>query len=164
MSVKIRLAKTGKKHQISYRIAAQDTRSKRDGKFLEILGYYNPFNKPALKVDNERVSFWQKNGATLTQAVKNLLTEGKLTKKASKRKLKLAQEAKAAKDAQNQPTAEAQTPSPTQPEEQAQTGTKPENPETAKEEPPAPATGENKQSEPETADKDEKEPETKTKE
>ena len=42
MSVRIRLAKTGKKHQISYRIVACDSRAKRDGKFLEILGFYNP--------------------------------------------------------------------------------------------------------------------------
>lgn len=75
MSVKIRLTKTGKSHQISYRIVAQDTRSKRDGKFLEILGYYNPYNKPPLKMKSERVDFWRSKGAKPTPTVAKLLSQ-----------------------------------------------------------------------------------------
>ncbi len=76
MSVKIRLTKTGRKHQISFRLVAQDTRSARDGKFLEVLGYYNPFNKPVLKVKEERVAFWMQKGAKPTEAVAKLLEKG----------------------------------------------------------------------------------------
>ena len=75
MSVKLRLAKTGKKHQISFRIVAQDTRSKRDGKFLEILGFYNPYNQPQFKVDKARVENWIQKGAKPTEAVAKLLNQ-----------------------------------------------------------------------------------------
>lgn len=87
MSVKIRLSLTGKSHQVSYRIVAQDTRSKRDGKFLEILGFYNPHNKPPLEINREKLASWTKKGATPTLAVASLLESGSLTKKVSKRKL-----------------------------------------------------------------------------
>lgn len=73
MSVKIRLAKTGKRHQISYRIVAQDTKSKRDGKFLEILGFYNPYNKPELEIKKGRIDYWTQKGAKPTEAVAKLL-------------------------------------------------------------------------------------------
>lgn len=76
MSVKIRLTKTGRKHQVSFRLVAQDTRSPRDGKFLEVLGYYNPFNKPTLEVKKERVDFWMQKGAKPTGAVIKLLEKG----------------------------------------------------------------------------------------
>lgn len=87
MSVKIRLSRTGKSHQLSYRIVAQDTRGKRDGKFLEILGFFNPYNKPALEINREKLASWTKNGAKPTLAVASLLESGGLTKKVSKRKL-----------------------------------------------------------------------------
>ena len=76
MSVKIRLTKTGRKHQVSFRLVAQDTRSPRDGKFLEVLGYFNPFNKPTLKVKKERVDYWMQKGAKPTEAVTKLLEKG----------------------------------------------------------------------------------------
>lgn len=88
MSVKIRLARVGKTHQISYRIVATDTRSKRDGRFLQILGFYNSHNKPELQLDREKLAFWTQKGAKPTPAVENLIKEGKLLKKTSKRKLK----------------------------------------------------------------------------
>lgn len=75
MAVRIRLTKVGKKHQVSFRIVAQDAKSKRDGKFLEILGFYNPHVKPNLNVKNDRVGFWISKGATPTEAVARLLTE-----------------------------------------------------------------------------------------
>ena len=75
MSVKIRLSKTGKRHQISYRLVVQDTHAKRDGKFLEILGFYNPYNKPTIRIDQEKLNGWVKKGALPTPAVAKLLTQ-----------------------------------------------------------------------------------------
>lgn len=74
MSVKIRLTKTGKKHQLSYRVIATDTRGKRDGKFLEILGFYNPKSNPRLVVKQARYDFWTQKGAKPTEAVVKLLS------------------------------------------------------------------------------------------
>lgn len=96
--VKIRLARVGKTHQISYRIVAADSRSKRDGKFLEILGFYNPTDKHKLEIDHEKLARWTQKGAKPTAAVEHLLKEGKLTKKPSKRKI----EAKAKELSQSQ--------------------------------------------------------------
>lgn len=87
MSVRIRLAKTGKTHQVSYRIVAQDARAKRDGRFLEILGYFQPYIKSSanLKVDEKKVNFWLAKGAKPTEAVAKLIRlsghpEGKILK------------------------------------------------------------------------------------
>ena len=75
MSVKIRLTRTGKIHQASYRIVAQDTRTKRDGAFLEILGFYNPGKKgeDSFQVNKEKVNSWIQKGAKPTEAVAKLL-------------------------------------------------------------------------------------------
>lgn len=75
MSVKIRLARTGKKYQISYRLVAQDTQSKRDGKFLEILGYYKVNGNDAAntKINQERVNYWLSKGAKPTIAVSKII-------------------------------------------------------------------------------------------
>lgn len=75
MSVKIRLAKTGKKHRLSFRLVAQDTRSKKDGKYLENLGFWLPFEKGAksLKIKNDRLNYWVSKGAKPTEAVTKLL-------------------------------------------------------------------------------------------
>lgn len=79
MAVKLRLAKTGKKHRISYRIVAQDERSKRDSKFLEILGYYLPYEQKAKSLDikNERIAHWISKGAKPTRAVNDLIEKDK---------------------------------------------------------------------------------------
>lgn len=82
MSVKIRLAKTGKKHQISYRIVAQDSHAKRDGRFLEILGYYNPniknSGKNRMKIDMEKIRYWISKGAKPSEAVAKLIRNNSL--------------------------------------------------------------------------------------
>jgi len=71
--VSIRLARGGKKKKPFYRIVATDSRSPRDGKFLEILGYYNPVVEPKdLKVNIERVDYWISVGAKMSQTVENL--------------------------------------------------------------------------------------------
>jgi small subunit ribosomal protein S16 len=87
MSVKIRLALTGKKHQISYRLVAQDTRSKRDGKFLEILGYFNPSEKDKNRtfVDKDKIKFWVAKGATFSESAKHLIEKGELPPKPKKK-------------------------------------------------------------------------------
>jgi small subunit ribosomal protein S16 len=74
MAVKLRLTRIGKKKQPQYRIVAADARSPRDGKFIEILGNYNPLTNPStLKVDNEKAVKWLAQGAQPTERVKKLL-------------------------------------------------------------------------------------------
>ena len=77
MSVKIRLSKTGKKHQISYRIVAQDSKSKRDGKFLELLGYHLPYrkDKKGTNIKKDRLDYWLSKGAQLTAGVAKLIRQ-----------------------------------------------------------------------------------------
>src|SRR3989344_2701702 len=85
MSVKIRLTKTGKRNQIQFRIVAQDTRTKRDGKFLENLGHYNPnAGDKKLTLNKEAYDLWIKKGAKPTPSFSYLLEFGKLPKKARK--------------------------------------------------------------------------------
>lgn len=72
MAVKIRLQRFGSTHKPFYRVVAADSKKARDGKFLEILGTYDPL-KGLLDVNDEKVSNWVKNGAQLTDTVKSLL-------------------------------------------------------------------------------------------
>lgn len=72
--VKIRLRRTGAKKQPSYRLVATNSQSPRDGKFLEILGTYNPLTDPAtVTVNAEKVSKWLNQGAQLTPKAALLL-------------------------------------------------------------------------------------------
>jgi small subunit ribosomal protein S16 len=72
--VKLRLMRMGKKKQPTYRIVATDSRSPRDGRFIEILGHYNPREEPsALSVDNDKVVGWLRNGAQPSDTVRRLL-------------------------------------------------------------------------------------------
>lgn len=73
MSVKLRLRRMGKKKQPFYRIVATDSRAPRDGRFIELVGTYDPLKQPS-KVDlkEERIIYWLKNGAQPSQTVKNL--------------------------------------------------------------------------------------------
>jgi small subunit ribosomal protein S16 len=74
MAVKIRLTRTGKNKQPSYRVVAADSRSPRDGRFLEILGHYNPRTDPStIEIDNEKAVRWLRNGAQPTAAAAKLL-------------------------------------------------------------------------------------------
>ena len=71
--VRIRLRRIGLKGQPSYRIVAADKESSRDGRFLEILGFYNPRTNPAtLAVKEDRVFHWMKNGARPTESVEQI--------------------------------------------------------------------------------------------
>ncbi|MBS5662880.1 MAG: 30S ribosomal protein S16 [Eubacteriales bacterium] len=72
--LKIRLRRMGAKKAPFYRIVVADSRSPRDGAFVEEIGYYNPTTDPAeLKVDNEKAAQWIKNGAQPTDTVRGLL-------------------------------------------------------------------------------------------
>ena len=74
MAVKIRLRRMGQKKAPFYRIIVADSRSPRDGKFIEEVGYYNPMTNPAeIKVDADRAQAWIKTGAQPTETVKALL-------------------------------------------------------------------------------------------
>jgi len=74
MSVKIRLTRHGAKKQPYYRVVVSASKSPRDGKFIEILGRYNPNVDPA-EVDfkGERLRYWLSNGATPTKTVEQLI-------------------------------------------------------------------------------------------
>ena len=75
MSVKIRLQRHGKKGKPYYWIVAADSRSKRDGKYLEKLGIYNPNTNPAtIEVDVDSSVKWLQNGAQPTKTVRNILS------------------------------------------------------------------------------------------
>ena len=74
MAVRLRLMRMGKKKQPTYRIVAADSRSPRDGRFIEIVGTYEPRNEPSkVTVDNEKAVKWLVNGAKPTERVERLL-------------------------------------------------------------------------------------------
>ncbi|MBP2025174.1 30S ribosomal protein S16 [Peptoniphilus stercorisuis] len=76
MAVKIRLRRMGAKKNPFYRIVVADSRSPRDGKFIEEIGYYNPLTEPKkVVVDAEKVNNWIKNGAKPTDTVERLFVE-----------------------------------------------------------------------------------------
>lgn len=76
MAVKIRLRRMGKKKAPFYRIIVADSRSPRDGRFIEELGYYDPMTNPAtVKLEGEKVEKWLATGAQPTETVKSILTK-----------------------------------------------------------------------------------------
>lgn len=81
MAVKIRLRRMGAKKSPFYRIIVADSRSPRDGRFIEEVGYYNPMTEPVtLKVEEEKVQKWLASGAQPTETVKSLLTKSGIIK------------------------------------------------------------------------------------
>lgn len=83
MAVKIRLKRIGAKKNPFYRIVVSDSRSPRDGRFIEEIGTYNPLTEPkTVKVDNEKALNWIKNGAKPTETVERLFKENGLFDKA----------------------------------------------------------------------------------
>ena len=74
MAVKIRLRRMGAKKAPFYRVIVADSRSPRDGRFIDEVGYYNPLTEPAeIKIDAEKAKKWIANGAQPTETVKSLL-------------------------------------------------------------------------------------------
>lgn len=76
MATRIRLRRTGKKKQAYYRVVVVDSRSPRDGRFIEILGNYNPnSNPPQLEINEERALYWLLKGARPTDTMRSLLSK-----------------------------------------------------------------------------------------
>jgi small subunit ribosomal protein S16 len=74
MPVKIRLRRMGAKKRPSYRVVVADSRSPRDGRFIETVGIYNPLtNPPTTRVDADKVRVWLARGAQPTEAVERIL-------------------------------------------------------------------------------------------
>ena len=79
--VKIRLKRMGAHKAPFYRIVVADSRSPRDGRFIEEVGYYNPTTEPmTVKIDAEKAQTWINNGAQPTDTVKKLLTNAGIVK------------------------------------------------------------------------------------
>ena len=78
MAVRLRLTRTGKKKQPSYRIVAADSQSPRDGRVIERLGHYNPLtNPPVVSVNLERVDYWLSVGALPSETVASLIRKAR---------------------------------------------------------------------------------------
>ena len=74
MAVKIRLSRQGKKKAPFYRLVVADSRSPRDGKFIELIGTYNPMTEPAsVSINEERALYWLKEGALPSDTARGLL-------------------------------------------------------------------------------------------
>lgn len=74
--IKLRLRRMGAKRQPHYRIVAAEARSPRDGRFIEIIGFYNPKTDPyTLNVNTERAKYWLDHGAQPTDTVRGLLVK-----------------------------------------------------------------------------------------
>lgn len=82
MAVKIRLKRMGSKKRPFYRVVVADSRSPRDGRFIETVGTYNPLVEPAeVKLNEELVLSWLNNGAQPSDTVNNLLSNAGIMKK-----------------------------------------------------------------------------------
>lgn len=80
MAVRIRLSRFGRKKQPYYRIVVQNSESRRDGKFLEIVGTYNPMIEPnELNIHQEKLQSWLDQGAEPTTTVKSLIARNAAT-------------------------------------------------------------------------------------
>ncbi len=75
----IRLTRFGKTHRPFYRIIIKEKRSKRDGKYIDRIGYYDPFTKET-KIDIDKYDYWLKRGAQPSETVKNLIKKFKQTR------------------------------------------------------------------------------------
>jgi small subunit ribosomal protein S16 len=74
--VKIRLRRMGRRNRPFYRVVVADSRSPRDGKFIEVIGHYNPLTDPAaVTIDEEKALKWLRSGAQPTDTVRSLLNK-----------------------------------------------------------------------------------------
>lgn len=74
MAVKIRLTRSGSKKLPFYRVVAINSKTRRDGRPLEFLGYYNPHKNPAeVRIDEEKLQEWIKKGAKMSDTVKSIV-------------------------------------------------------------------------------------------
>ena len=88
MATKIRLMRLGRKKRPFYRIVVADSRSRRDGAFIEVIGTYNPLpNETELKIDEEKALKWLSVGAIPTDTAKNLMSKLGIMKKFTENKV-----------------------------------------------------------------------------
>ncbi len=86
MAVTIRLTRMGAKKKPYYRLVAADSRFPRDGRFIEVLGTYDPkVDPPAVNLDREKIQSWVDRGATLSTTVKSLLKKAGVSIQAAKK-------------------------------------------------------------------------------
>ncbi|MCH9627147.1 MAG: hypothetical protein S4CHLAM2_07820 [Chlamydiales bacterium] len=106
MALKIRLRQQGRRHHLVYRLVLSDARSPRDGKYIELLGWYNPHEDEAeknLKVQSDRVLHWLQQGAVLSEKAEKLVERGapeilkEIRKKQVERRVKACQKRKASR-------------------------------------------------------------------
>jgi small subunit ribosomal protein S16 len=84
MPVRIRLTRKGARKRPFYRIVAADSEAPRDGRFLEVVGYYNPQTDPAqITIDEEKITKWIDRGAKVSETVSSLLRKRKVPKVSS---------------------------------------------------------------------------------
>jgi small subunit ribosomal protein S16 len=88
MSVRIRLKRMGAHKAPFYRVVVSDSRSPRDGRFIEEIGIYNPIAQPAqVQIDEEKALKWLQDGAQASETVRNLLSKAGVMKKYHESKL-----------------------------------------------------------------------------
>ena len=88
MAVKLRLKRMGAKKRPFYRIVAADSRGPRDGKFIELIGTYNPITEPAeVKINEELAMKWLRNGAEPTDTVRDLFKRQGIIEKFHKERM-----------------------------------------------------------------------------
>jgi len=118
--VRLKFRRHGKKKQPTYRLVAADSRSPRDGRFIEILGHYNPRTEPPTVVlKDEKIVTWLKNGAQPTESVRQVLETVGILKRAHEhaprpaatKPAKEAKEAAPPQEAESTPAPEAKAPS-----------------------------------------------------
>ncbi|MBQ3646838.1 MAG: 30S ribosomal protein S16 [Synergistaceae bacterium] len=86
MAVKIRLSRQGRKKAPFYRLVVADSRSPRDGKFIELIGTYNPMTDPAaVTINEERALYWLNHGALPSDTARGLLSKQGILEKFKKR-------------------------------------------------------------------------------
>jgi len=88
VAVKLRLKRTGRRHQPFYRLCAMDSRNSRDGRAIEELGLYDPKNKDPDKqvvLESDRIRYWLGTGAEPTETVRNLLRRAGIACRAGKK-------------------------------------------------------------------------------
>ncbi len=94
MAVKLRLKRMGGRQKPYYRIVAADSRSPRDGKFIELVGTYNPVKgSEVVTIDEEKALKWLANGAEPTDTVRNILSTQGIMKKFADSKTKASKKA-----------------------------------------------------------------------
>jgi len=108
--VKIRLRRVGAKNKPMYRIVVADSRSPRDGAFIEVIGHYNPLTEPeTIDVDKEKAIKWLGCGAKPTDTVSRLLSKSEVLVKLEQKSTKKPKAAKSKKSAAKAETATKET-------------------------------------------------------